>query len=61
MNKDIEFGSVVKLSPDTKWPLGHFNPLDCTGVVVSIAGWIAVQWDNGGYNEYRGDDRNNFV
>ncbi|MGL5281024.1 MAG: hypothetical protein ACRC8W_04590 [Plesiomonas shigelloides] len=57
MNKDLQVGQRVLLSPDSEWTHGDTNPLDCEGTVSEIGGtsWVDVRWDNGEWNAYRPD------
>lgn len=54
MNKELEIGQRVRLSSNTLWATGDYNPLDCFGTVVeSPDGWTGVEWDNGCSNAYK--------
>lgn len=54
MNKDLQVGQRVKLSPSTRWSIRDTNPLDCEGTVARnlYKGWTRVNWDNGFDNSY---------
>lgn len=61
MNKDLQVGQRVKLSPDSTWCGGDTNPLDCEGEVVASdhgfrGEWVRVKWANGEKNAYRPKD-----
>lgn len=54
MNKELEIGQRVRLSPNTRWDTTkEQNPLFCNGTVVDYYGWILVEWDNNTENEYK--------
>ena len=55
-NKHIEIGRKVKLSEDTRWTIGDFNPIGISGTVLDVGYWVHVEWDNGFDNTYIGDD-----
>lgn len=54
MNKDIQVGSRVKLSEDTKWTISDYNPIGVLGTVIDVDSWVEVDWDNGEWNSYQG-------
>ena len=61
MNKDLEIGEVVKLSPTTGWSTSDvMNPLNIKGIVVSQdKGWTGVDWsntENGLTNMYKSNE-----
>lgn len=55
-NEDLLVGSIVKLSPKTRWPLTDANPRDMVGEVLGIKVWVIVKWMNGRHNSYFRED-----
>ena len=61
MNKDLEVGSRVTLSPDTSWDLSKDNPIGISGTIIEpiietiseVDWWVWVKWDNGVSNAYK--------
>lgn len=53
MNKDLEVGSRVTLSPDTSWDLSKDNPIGIGGTISEVDWWVWVKWDNGVSNAYK--------
>ncbi|AUR89115.1 hypothetical protein NVP1121O_087 [Vibrio phage 1.121.O._10N.286.46.C4] len=62
MNKDLQVGDRVTLSPDSSWNKPDSlvacvcNPLGVEGVVDAVHTWVDVTWDNGEWNSYSGAD-----
>jgi hypothetical protein len=45
MNRDLEVGDYVMLSPCTKWDLtDKNNPVDTIGIVTEVDACISVVW-----------------
>lgn len=55
-NRDLEIGSKVKLSEDTRWTIGDFNPIGIYGTVLDVDSWVHVAWSNGFDNAYMCND-----
>ena len=57
MNKDLNIGDIVTLSPTSKWASykDASNPTNCEGKVINSDshGWVSVHWNNGRKNGYR--------
>lgn len=43
MNKDLEVGSRVTLSPDTSWDLSKDNPIGISGTISEVDWWVWVK------------------
>ena len=58
MNKDLKIGDRVLFDPSvSRWDINSpSNPTNILGTVTGVDLLVAVDWDNGEWNEYNVND-----